>query len=103
MNTDQIGGVVRAVLAALGGFLVGKGILDSGTATTLAGALTTIIISVWSAWSNRPAGIVASAAALPSVAAVVTTKTAAGDIMSGAGSPDNVVAAGTTAAATLAK
>lgn len=53
MNADQIGGIVRAVLAAAGGYFVAKGVVDAATMTTIAGALATIIAAAWSAWTNK--------------------------------------------------
>lgn len=54
MTWDQINGVVRAILTAIGGYLVGKGLLDQTTATELVGAVLTIAGAVWSIFSNRP-------------------------------------------------
>lgn len=55
MTGEQVGGIVRTLLAALGGVAVGKGWLDSETATALAGAAATIIIAIWSIKSkNKP-------------------------------------------------
>jgi hypothetical protein len=53
MNKDELYGVARAVLSALGGFLVGKGYIDSETAVALAGAGATIIAAVWSVKAKR--------------------------------------------------
>ena len=54
MNGDQIAGIVRAIAAAVGGYLVGKGIIDSSTATSIAGAAATIATAVWSVMSKKP-------------------------------------------------
>jgi hypothetical protein len=54
MNSE-IGGIVRTLVSALGGYLVAKGAIDSETATTVGGALATIIVGVWSVWSKRKA------------------------------------------------
>lgn len=54
MNGDQIGGIVRAIAAAIGGYFVGKGIVDGATVTTIAGALATVATAVWSLWTNKP-------------------------------------------------
>jgi hypothetical protein len=35
MTGDQIAGIVRAVLAALGGYFVAKGVTDAATVTTI--------------------------------------------------------------------
>ena len=53
MNKNEVYGVVRTVLAAVGGVLVGKGYIDSETAVSLAGALATIAAAVWSVNSKR--------------------------------------------------
>jgi hypothetical protein len=55
MSKDEVFGVVRAVLAAVGGFLAGKGYIDSETAVTVAGALATIAAAFWSVKSKRVA------------------------------------------------
>jgi hypothetical protein len=53
MTADQVGGIVRALAAALGGFLVGKGILDEATAAAVSGAAVTLAVAVWSVWSKQ--------------------------------------------------
>ena len=53
MKSDEVGGIVRALISALGGYLVGKGLVDSATATTVGGAAATIIVAAWSVWSKR--------------------------------------------------
>ncbi len=55
MTTEEIGGIVRAVVAAIGGILVGKGVIDAQTATAVAGAVATIAVAVWSIVSKRKA------------------------------------------------
>lgn len=54
MNGEQIGGVVRAIVAAVGGYFVGKGLVDSATMTTISGAVATLFVAVWSVWSKKP-------------------------------------------------
>ena len=51
---EQIGGIVRAVVSAIGGYLVGKGYIDSETAVAVTGAVVTIAVAVWSIVSKRP-------------------------------------------------
>jgi hypothetical protein len=53
MNKNEIYGVVRTVLAAIGGYFAGQGIIDSETAVALAGAGATIAAAVWSIRSKR--------------------------------------------------
>jgi len=55
MSAPEVGGIVRALASALGGYLVGKGIIDSETATTIGGAAATIIVAVWSVVAKRKA------------------------------------------------
>lgn len=45
---ETILGIVRAVLAAVAGFLVGKGYVDSETANELIGAGVVIFTAIWS-------------------------------------------------------
>jgi hypothetical protein len=54
MTTDQIGGVVRALLTFLAGIAVAKGWLDNATALTIVGALVTLVTAGWSMFTNRP-------------------------------------------------
>ena len=59
MNTAVIAGVIRTALAAVGGALVGTGIIDQDTANQASGNLETILGSLsalgalgWSIWSK---------------------------------------------------
>jgi hypothetical protein len=53
MSSDAIMGIVRAVLAGLGGYLVAKGVIDEATLNTIIGAVITLITAVWSVASKR--------------------------------------------------
>lgn len=53
MNPQQIAGIVRALVAALGGYFVGKGMLDGATMETIAGAVATLATAIWSVWSKK--------------------------------------------------
>jgi len=53
MSTDAIQGIVRAVLAAVGGFIVGKGWIDADTWTQVGGAALTILTAIWSVLHNN--------------------------------------------------
>lgn len=57
MTSDQIGGIIRAVLAAVFGYITGKGWIDGATATTISGAIATLAITAWSVWTNRASAI----------------------------------------------
>jgi len=53
MTGEAVAGVVRAILAALGGYLVGKGVIDNETANNLAGAAVVIVTGVWSILNKK--------------------------------------------------
>jgi ABC-type proline/glycine betaine transport system permease subunit len=53
MTQDQVGGIVRALVAAAGGYFVCQGLVDSETMLTLGGAVTTIVVAVWSIYNKR--------------------------------------------------
>lgn len=55
MNKDMVWGVVRAVLAGAGGYVVGKGIVDQGTVNDVIGALGIIFAAGWSVWAKKAA------------------------------------------------
>lgn len=55
MTQDQVGGIVRALVSAAGGYFVGQGLIDAQTMMTLGGAVTTIAVAVWSIYAKRPA------------------------------------------------
>jgi len=76
MTSDQITGIIRAILAAIGGFVLAKGWVSSETWAWIVGGAATIGPAIWSWVSNRPAAIAASAQALPGVN--VQTTAAAG-------------------------
>lgn len=71
MTSDQIGGLIRAIVSALGGYLVGRGLTDAGTVAAVAGAAATIGVAVWSGFTNSPKAQINSVAANPAVASVV--------------------------------
>ena len=68
MNTDQITSIIRQILLAVGGFVVGKGWVDNDTMIQIAGAVSVIAGSVWAIWTRSTKNIVASAAAKVPVA-----------------------------------
>lgn len=55
MNKDMIWGIVRAVLAAGGGYLVGTGLADQAMVNETIGALGIIFTAVWSVWAKKSA------------------------------------------------
>jgi hypothetical protein len=65
MKSSVFGGAVRAVLAAAGGWLVGKGVLRSPTlrfliesgAEFVGGVLSIALTVLWSWWCKRKGGV----------------------------------------------
>ena len=55
MTQDQVGGIVRALVSAAGGYFVGQGLIDAQTMMTVGGAVTTIAVAVWSMYVKRAA------------------------------------------------
>lgn len=53
MTGEQIAGVVRAIVAALGGYFVGQGLVDAQTVTAIGGAFATLAAAGWSIYSKR--------------------------------------------------
>jgi hypothetical protein len=53
MTGEQIAGVVRAIVAAAGGYFVGQGLVDAETMMTVGGAVTTLVVAVWSIYSKK--------------------------------------------------
>lgn len=54
MTKDEVYGVTRSLLSAVGGFAVARGWLDAETAVMVGGALATLIAAMWSVKSKRP-------------------------------------------------
>lgn len=48
-------GIIRTVLAAGFAYLAGKGLIDGAMADTLATAVVTVIVAVWSVMSKKTA------------------------------------------------
>jgi len=53
MTGEQIGGIIRTVLATLGGIAAAKGYLDASTWQVIAGAVASIVVAVWSFKSKK--------------------------------------------------
>ncbi len=55
MTGEQIGGIVRAIVAAAGGYAIGQGWADAQLVAAVGGAAATIAVAVWSYRSKKPA------------------------------------------------
>ena len=67
MTSDQVTGILRAILTMVGGIFVSKGIVSSAAVDWGTGGILTLIGTVWSLWSNRPAALASSAQGLTGV------------------------------------
>lgn len=73
MTAEQFWSLLRTILQMLGAALVTRGYVDEASLQVLLGAVMAIVTTVYSLYIRRKAGIVATAAALPEVAKIVTT------------------------------
>lgn len=80
MTIDQITGVIRAILAALGGFILAKGWISVEYWNWLVGGVISIIPVIWTLINNRPAAIAATAQKIEGVT-VVTSSSAAASVV----------------------
>lgn len=53
MNTDMLGGIIRALFPAIFAFLVGKGTLPSGDYGSVVTAIVALVTAVWSIHTNQ--------------------------------------------------
>ena len=53
MTAEQIWGIVRTILAAIGGYIVANGWIDNATVQSVIGALGTIFVAIWSVWAKK--------------------------------------------------
>lgn len=60
MNSDQIGGIVRAVGGVAVGYLVGNGYITSDVGAWFITGAATLAIGAWSWWTNRPGTVIAA-------------------------------------------
>lgn len=55
MTKEMLGGLVRTLVATLGGFAIGRGWADAGLVEAVGGALSTVAVAFWSYRSKVPA------------------------------------------------
>lgn len=55
MSADEIGGLVRTILAFAGGYAVNSGLTDQATMMTVVGAVATLVTAGWSIYVKRKA------------------------------------------------
>jgi hypothetical protein len=70
---EQILSFIRTLVQSGASALAAKGLIDQQGETVLVAFVMWLIPTAWGLWVRRKAGLVASAAALPEVATIVTT------------------------------
>jgi hypothetical protein len=58
MNTDMIGGVIRAVFPPAIAYLIGKGVLPSGDYGSVVTGLVALITALWSVRTNKTGKVI---------------------------------------------
>jgi hypothetical protein len=53
MTSEQFGGLVRTVIAALGGYAAGQGWFDADTWVAIAGAASVLGAALWSFYTKK--------------------------------------------------
>lgn len=53
MNREQLEGLVRALLSAIGGYAAGMGMIDNATMLQLVGLGTSVAVAFWSYKTNQ--------------------------------------------------
>lgn len=71
--SEQILSFIRTLVQSGASALAAKGLIDQQGETVLVAFVMWLIPTVWGLYVRRKAGLVASAAALPEVAQIVTT------------------------------
>jgi hypothetical protein len=77
---EQILSFLRTLVQSGAAALAAKGLIDEQGATVLVAFVMWLIPTAWGLWVRRKAGLVASAAALPEVAKIVTTSAMAAKV-----------------------
>lgn len=58
MGTDQITGIIRAIVPALLAYAVAKGWIDAGAVGAIGAAVVTLAAAVWSYFTNQPGKVI---------------------------------------------
>ena len=60
MNSDQLGGIIRALIPGVVAFATHYGIGTTDTDTIIATAVATAAVAIWSAVTNKPGTVIPS-------------------------------------------
>lgn len=104
LSWDQVSGFIQRLLMFGGGIAVGRGWISQELMVQIVGALIGIGGVLWGIKVNTQAALVQSVNAIPSVQGVITAPTFAGrELAEAVAAPSTVAAAGTPAAASMAR
>lgn len=94
MNITQLQTTLAPIVAAIAGFLAGKGYFgwDAQTWIAILGGLGTVGATIWAAIATRKSAMVSTVAAMPEVSSVTLDVKASGTQALDAATPSNVVA-----------
>lgn len=106
-NAEQIKGILRAIIPAILAYAAAAGWISEGNIPTYTAVAVTILTAIWSMMTHTETNAVSVVGAIAqqpfsAVKAVILEPSAAGVEMSKA-TPETVVTAGTTQAATFAQ
>jgi hypothetical protein len=79
INQDQLLSAVRSILAAVGGWAIGKGYITQDQLTLIGGVLASLIPLVWGIAMHTQSATVNAAANQPGVKTIVLTSSSAAD------------------------
>jgi hypothetical protein len=51
-NREQLEGIIRHALTAVGGYMIAKGLMDEATTTQIIGGASTLVGVIWSWWAK---------------------------------------------------
>ena len=60
MNSDQIGGMIRAILPPFIAYAVAKGWVNAGSADWIVSSVIALAAAGWSIWTNKPGTVIAT-------------------------------------------
>ena len=108
MNTEQIKGAVRWVIATFGPFLIAHGYASSGTLELAGGVIVSLAPLIWTMFTHTEANAVAVVDTIAKepgtpVKAVILDQTTAGRELAASLPGDTTVVAGTAAATVAAR
>ena len=76
MNSDQVGGIIRAIMATMSGMAITWGFSSEGW-VAVTGGIVAVVVALWSHYSNSLPAMISSVAEAPEVKKIYTTPSVA--------------------------